>query len=100
MKLPKRGRNEPPGTNLRSGGFIFLVSRIEKTAGSFGVRESSLFEPVDDLTPTSQLLHDVGNEPVGCGSEMDIDVWATLLLCIFRHPMSPNTLEFVYIWIS
>ena len=32
--------------------------------------------------------------PVGCGSEMDIDVWATLLLlCTFRHPMSPNTPE-------
>ena len=45
-------------------------------------------------------LH-IGKEPVGCGSEMDIDVWAKfLLLCTFRPPMSPNTPEFVYIWIS
>ena len=49
MKLPKRGRNEPPGTNLRSGGFIFLVSRIEKTAGSFGVSSFNLNDGDDDI---------------------------------------------------
>ena len=89
---------KPPGKRYIFTKELELTELVfdEQTKG-----QVSLFEPVHDLTPTSQLLRDVGKEPVGCRSEMDIDVWATLiLLCTFRHPMSLNTPEFVYIWIS
>ena len=83
---------KPPGKRYIFTKELELTELVfdEQTQG-----QVSLFEP------NSQLLRDVGKEPVGCGSEMDIDVWATLiLLCTFRHPMSLNTPEFVYIWIS
>ena len=62
---------KPPGKRYIFTKELELTELVfdEQTHG-----QVSLFEPVHDLTPTNQLLHDVGKEPVGCGSEMDIDV--------------------------
>ena len=61
---------KPPGKRYIFTKELELTELVfdEQTQG-----QVSLFEPVHDLTPTNQLLHDVGKEPVGCGSEMVIE---------------------------
>ena len=78
MKKKKKKAGRRPTFLLKPPGKRYIFTKeLELTELVFDEQtqgQVSLFEPVHDLTPTSQLLRDVGKEPVGCGSEMDIDV--------------------------